>query len=321
MDLSVFDMKVPRIRLDISGKGLDFLRNYRDDDLDVFLRSEDQMLPGQHVTRCDFAFDFVNYKPELLDQLVDYIQLNHTDADRLCIMNKTSAMAYKIRTGNEKTVYVGSPQSDKLLRVYDKKKQFTDPTGQFYIKENDYENPDSWIRVEWQLRNAWAGRVLYAHYEDSEMNMLSVLKEIYKEYNFADLSTPAHRRQAHPFWQGVFDDWNLIKSIIQNKSFRQYKQSFYTRVKEGYPRWMNQFLYFIAAVGVEQFRSVVDQWLHDMQHFDKTPNPIHNNKRWNAFINHMNELGQGSYTFYRSDSPIFMNHQGDLCFNFKGSGY
>lgn len=312
IELSIFDKVVPRIRLNVSGQGLEFLRQ-QGIDVDTVLRDETKLMPGQHITRADFAFDFVNYHGELLDDLISYIDHNRTDSDRLCVVNYPSALRYSVRRGSEKTCYIGSPQSDKLLRIYDKKLQFTDPTGKIYIKEDPYEKPDSWIRIEWQLRNEWAHRICYAL---ENKQYLAILKEIYKLYRFADLSTPAHRREAATFWDDLYN-WQEISSIIQNKSFSKKPCTFYTRVMENVPRWMNHFLYALLALGKDQFEKMVNGWLLSMQHFDDSSSPLHNEKRWRNFISRLNELGVTS-SFYCANSPVQFNSNGDLIFSFGG---
>ena len=62
---SLFSTKYKKIRLDISGTGLDYLRQFMLPDT-VFTKPDfwGENQKDYNVTRSDFAFDFVNYKPE-----------------------------------------------------------------------------------------------------------------------------------------------------------------------------------------------------------------------------------------------------------------
>lgn len=219
LDLNFFQLVCPRVKLDLSGTGLDYLRLHgrNIDDFLRDIRNYEFFDNSYSITRCDFAFDLINWQSDFLNRCFEYVRSNHTSANRLCCVGLTAALAYSERHGSDETLYIGSPTSDKLLRIYDKRLQFIDRETGAYIKPNFYSNPDSWIRVEWQLRNKKAVDILFG-----DGDFFSIYKKIYESYPFADLSTPSHRRLKHPFWEDLFkadDDFNTIKSLVLNKVF------------------------------------------------------------------------------------------------------
>lgn len=210
-DISCFEVPLPQVRLNISGSGLDYLRS-QGMDVEHYLRCEELTPKPSHCTRCDFAFDLINYAPSLVDDLINYAREHHTDQDRLCCFKNTSGFKYSIRTGGgQKTFYCGATTSDKMLRVYDKRLQHIDLRSGVYIKDNPYDDPESWIRIELQTRNKLAHVLAF-----DETEMLSIFKFIYTTYCFTDtLDTTKNNRKPIEFWQNLFD-WEEIPTIIQN---------------------------------------------------------------------------------------------------------
>lgn len=194
-----------KIFLIISGQGLDYLRS-KGIDVDNRLRqppviNELTGRPVMHPTRADFAFDLVNYAPDFLDLCLDHLS-QYSQWVPLC--NQMAPIKFSVRTGDQKTLYLGSPRSEKLLRIYDKKMEQSDRYGNLKSSPVDYD-VDSWIRVEYQTRNAESHRVLYG-----EGDYLSIFRFIYERYTFkASNGAPVD------FWLNLFD-WEKIPAIIQN---------------------------------------------------------------------------------------------------------
>ncbi len=210
LDDEIFFQKLPKIRLEISGSGLMYLRRLGID-VDHKFRDENYLLPTQHITRMDFAYDLINYKPELLDQLMEYCRLNHTASGRILLVGgRRGAINCEIKDISQKTVYLGASASDRMLRVYDKRLQYVDRETGIYKKENPYGNPKSWIRIEMQTRNKIA-HVLGLDGGD----LTAILREIYQFYCFADMSTPQRDRQPAQFWKDLFN-WEELDRTIQN---------------------------------------------------------------------------------------------------------
>lgn len=205
----IFSLVCPKVRLDLSGSGLDFLRSTGLDP-DKYFRNPDNYPQPFHLTRCDFAFDFINYAETLLDEVVDYCLKNHTDADRVCIYKHSPGTKYRYVQGGQKTLYLGSTTSERMLRIYDKRLQFIDQISGLYKKENPYNDPESWIRIELQLRKLTANRICFSPSDAS-----SILKYIYEQYCFVEPGTTSHNRKPAQFWLSLFD-WEKIPQIIQN---------------------------------------------------------------------------------------------------------
>ena len=194
-----------KIFLIISGQGLDYLRS-KGVDVDNRLRQQPAVneltgRPVMHPTRADFAFDLVNYAPEFLDLCLDHLS-HYSQWVPLC--GQMAPIKFSVRTGDQKTLYLGSPRSDKLLRIYDKKMEQSDRYGNLKSSPVDYD-VESWVRVEYQTRNAESHRMLYG-----EGDYLSIFRFIYDRYTFkAADGSPAD------FWLNLFD-WEKIPAIIQN---------------------------------------------------------------------------------------------------------
>ena len=194
-----------KIFLIISGQGLDYLRS-KGIDVDYLLRQQPAVneltgRPVMHPTRADFAFDLINYAPDFLDKCLDHLR-NYNQWVPLC--GQKAPVKFSVRTGDQKTLYLGSPRSDKLLRIYDKKMEQSDRYGNLNSSPVDYD-VESWIRVEYQTRNAESYRMLYG-----EGDYLSIFRFIYDRYTFKSADgSPAE------FWLNLFE-WETIPSIIQN---------------------------------------------------------------------------------------------------------
>lgn len=264
-DVSILEVSFPKIRLDISGSGLRFLRSeFKKIDLDLedYLRIK-QSDYHYHVTRSDFAFDLIDYKSEFLDQCIEFV--NSQKSDRLNVMNKQGSIVYSMRTGDQKTLYLGAPSSCKLLRIYDKKLQYC-KHGVEWSKPYDLEDipveeyPNSWIRIELQTRRHVSESILYG-----DGSYLSILKYIYQNYCFRDLNKePSYIRQPADFWINLFD-WTEIESIIQNSNSVQYK-SYTEKVNDTvYGRYFNLIISALARDGLQGFIIKVNQYLYYLQ--------------------------------------------------------
>lgn len=211
-DQSAFTHKLPSINFEMKGQGLDYLRSLGLP-VDTMFRDRSFVPSNLHYTRIDFAFDFINYKQEIVSQLIDYAMHNHTDKDRIILCNgrNDGALGYKVITSTSgSTFYLGSRQSNFLLRVYDKNRESKDIDTGLYTKANPYGSPDSWIRFELQCNHEKANDFAFI-----EGDLTGILKEIHDKYRLADHNTPAHRREEIPFWRD-FMDWSKLPPIIQN---------------------------------------------------------------------------------------------------------
>lgn len=172
---SIFDIQWSWLRLHIYGEGIDYLQDLNSDDstwnLSILLSQPDYWDPISEfhkVTRCDFAFDYINYEGNEFERLRKIIASADfddklSDKGRLYTGTK-SGISYEYRGGKQRTIYLGC--SDRLLRIYDKKFQMTDSAGNFdtsslpKIVWDEEITVDSWYRVELQVRENFAERYL-----------------------------------------------------------------------------------------------------------------------------------------------------------------
>lgn len=302
--IGVFDKVCQKIRCDISGSGLDWLRS-QGIDVDIYLRSHFESMPNVHVTRCDYAFDFVNFQGDFLDKMIDYCNRNHTDSNRLCIIGKTGNIRYSMRIGDQKTLYLGATTSEKLIRIYDKRMQYTDPVTGLYNKPNPYENPDSWIRIELQTRSKFADNFIY-----SSGDMLSILKWVYENYAFADLSTPAWRREPSEIWSSLFD-WEAIpKLIMRNIDFGEVK----TPTERAIGCVKRDIISIMIAdialrkEGKPGISYVINEFLKTIQNWDCDSGTLNLRlRKYRSLTNRLKEAGVSEEDLENSSLPLFRN--------------
>ena len=217
---SFFDQKFNYIRVDISGSGLDYIRSLGID-LDTHFKDE-EYLAGHHygfdltyhLTRVDTAFDLINYHPDFLDRQIEICRkCGNPDTLRIGIADKKGGgLAYSIREGDQKTLYLGTGRSDRVLRIYDKLLQFRKGgilgSCPYNVTTSDGTVlvPSSWIRIELQCRrpNATA-EIMFG-----SKNFLDVFMFIKKHFALRN-----EENCADPSWTELFD-WDVCQAIIQN---------------------------------------------------------------------------------------------------------
>lgn len=180
----IFDYRFPTVRVNCTGNGLRFLRSIFDEQ-NIWL---DQWLlyffllpdaPQGHFTRIDFALDFVNDFSNILSNILTHLRLGGTK-DGVAKPGKFTAgsRAYQTKLWEDPstggcTVYIGSNNSDQMLRVYNKFAEthdffsipYKDPASgeEIFYRWKDGRVPDfpdipaetikSWVRFELVLRN------------------------------------------------------------------------------------------------------------------------------------------------------------------------
>lgn len=259
----VFNVVVPKLRLELSGSGLDYLRSigvemneYR------FIRPNLPEGSTYHFSRIDFAYDFIDYQPSFLDALIDHCNTHQLPSGRVPLASTHGAIKCKIVTGDRKVCYLGSEQSDRFLRVYDKRLQSINRTTGTYVKANPYGNPDSWIRVEWQLRNLKAHDLAL----DNTQDFKSILKHIFDAYSMADGQRDSHtlKRAVVDFWLRLFP-WREVESrIIQKANFVEV-ETVESRVINSFENiMMRSFIFYFTLLGREEFQCRINAYLNDM---------------------------------------------------------
>lgn len=195
--VSVFDFKFSYVRLYLSGEGIDFLISIHSDDKNYNLFTclsdptfyHDICGVNYRVTRCDFAYDYINELSSSFDEFRKYIAKAEfsgdvTDTGRL-FNGVPSGLSFQFRGGSERTVYLGSSGSDRMIRVYDKKFQLT-KKGFWETDKNPYDiycdDITSWNRVEFQTRDNFAHNYLLAYCCD----FVAIMGEIKDYFLFRD---------------------------------------------------------------------------------------------------------------------------------------
>lgn len=207
----LLNVKISKVKVEFTGTGLRFMRENPEWSA-LKLVTKPFLHDQDHFTRIDFAFDLLNYRSDFLKQCISWCDNpeNHTATGRLRMMCG-QPMVYEVRGGAVKTLYLGSPTSDRRLRIYDKKHE----QGNL-LERSDFPDCDSWIRIEWQLRNAKANGYHFQQITDVREFYLAVFKQLFDTYKFAE---PKGRALVPcDFWLNLWN-WEEIETIIQNAGF------------------------------------------------------------------------------------------------------
>lgn len=286
VDVSIFDVIVPKIRLELSGSALDYLRS-TGIDMNEY-RLVKPILPDggtYHFTRCDFAYDFINYKPEFVDRMIEHINIHKLPSERIPLASTKGAISCKVVTGGQKTIYLGSPQSDRMLRVYDKKMQYVDLGTGVYKKDNPYGNPDSWFRIEWQTRNKFANNLVHGVDDNGvPADFKSILKDIFDRYAFAD-GTVKRDRNCVEFWLDLFNWEDLERRIVQNAKYVEFSTPEERCINTFKLSMIRNFIYVYSLLGKKGIEELCNLYLRSLDNGD----PVSNRRRL-AFLNRLNEF-------------------------------
>lgn len=180
-----------KIHISMMGQGLDYLRS-----LGLDVDSDRSILrvlnPNFHVTRCDFAFDFVNYDLgfDLFQMFEKFVSRGDTlsKEGRLCVRGRPGGLTYQKKYGsNERTFYIGSPSSERVLRVYDKYLERRQASGGVFM-DTSFGDPlsvSSWVRIELQTRKTLTEKMLFADNfaPDAILEDISRFYQIYRSGN------------------------------------------------------------------------------------------------------------------------------------------
>ena len=218
-----------------------------------------------HVTRVDFAFDFLNYQfndeEDIIDKLNVFLYSGvKRDTGRVLIQGHKAGIGYTRRFGsNERTIYLGSSGCDKILRIYDKKME---RTGKNYGKFDECEYMEAcqvqnWIRVEWQLRNNWAEKILFSdNYE-----CYAILKEIDEYYQLYRANDNSRVDFFHVFFN--------VDNIRTRLSLHIQKSNFVSnggeQCKNYIERNMRSILAFLMLHGVSGLQKMIQDYLDYLQ--------------------------------------------------------
>lgn len=302
----LFDLIVPKIRLELSGSALDYLRS-----IGVNMDSHRFVVPSlpeggsYHFTRCDFAFDFIDYCPGFVDKVIDHVNVHRLPSERVPLAGTAGAVTVKVVTGGQKTVYLGSPQSDKMLRIYDKRMQYVDLKTDVYKKDNPYNNPDSWFRIEWQTRNRLAHDLVL----DSSLEPKHILRMIFEKYAFGDAHAEARncKRPVVDFWLKLFNWSEIEHRIVQHFDLVQFKTPEQQVIDSVEGVFIRSIMLYLSFMGLDGLIKACNKYLRGLEGSD----PI-SCRRMIAFLNKLNQIK--SIDVNRPDAVGLVNLGGRLFF-------
>lgn len=264
LDVGVFDWIFPYIQLTLSGQTLQYLRSCGIDVNGILFQPLQLSREGAsyHVTRVDFAFDFVNYCPNFIDDCINQIERSKLPSGRLMTIGRSSGMCYSVRLGDQKTIYLGSGKSNKLLRIYDKKLQYQNKLGECPYNDGA-EVPDSWIRLELQCRRETeCHKLLYG----SNGDIMKVLRYIYDEFALVESDGSKYGKERHvaEAWISLWD-WETIGKIIQNANCVQSTNSFDRSLRYIRNQAFSSIVEVMSHLGVSGFCDMILSMWADLQ--------------------------------------------------------
>ena len=218
LDCDTFDQirsqTIPQIRFDVSGMGLATMEPSR-----AYSICRKSLPDCAHITRADVAFDLVDLDENLMQDFHDFLCADGalSSTGRLMCYGQGGGYTQSLKWGNKsKEILIGAPSSDRMLKFYDKKLQYTSDNGTFNPPDHyaQFQNVEKWTRIEWRLRKDDAHEIVYeTGCHDNVGFFNSVLKRIYFDYQIRD-----GRRSTGfvaDFWRNLFD-WNNLPDIILN---------------------------------------------------------------------------------------------------------
>lgn len=253
------------VRLDMSGKCLDNFRamGYNVDE-QLWQPFQLPDTAAYHVTRCDFAFDLLDYHENFYsDTIAALRQFGDEEMGTVGVIGSMRPMKYEVNYGRASIIRFGSSNSDKQLRIYDKDKQLR-LTNKVQTR---YQYERSWIRIELQARREHAHSLLYG----SNANFLSVFKFIFQNYGIRQ--GRGMDSGAIKAWTDLFD-WEVIPAIIQNANFVN-KINLVDRAGDYLKNvCLKSLLVYISHFGFQGLKQLVLDELNRIQNLDDDPNNV-----------------------------------------------
>lgn len=282
-----FSLKFPYVRIDAMGSALDNLRSLgiNVEEL-VFTPLEVPKGSTYHFTRCDFAFDLFDHQPRFLDDVIDLCNRSSiiSNGAACVLVGQGRPISYSIRTGDQKTVYLGKGRSDKCLRMYDKKME-QERTGSYnsdsfkFYPQLKYL-PESWIRIELQVRReATCHDLIYG----SDADPIRIFRFIFDKYGMRE--NKGREVPISDVWLRLFD-WDVIPLIIQNANYISLYKDPISRARNYiYSVALSSLALIWAMDGVDEIRDVLNNTLEDWQ---TNPQLFYKFARWRSKLSPLN---------------------------------
>lgn len=258
-DVSFFNFKFPHLRVYIGGQAMSYCRQAfldRDDDncvffdcflLDLGVKLIDPDDPSRvyhnfHFTRNDIAVDVINSDQDLINDLystfcekyqasmvsgkpIDFVFINR---DTVNGVGAGRNLAFDPRVNeSSRTLYIGSKNSDCLMRIYDKYLERSVngllPDFPSYFSSLKNSEIQNWTRFEIQTRNV-RSRMFSG---SSLVNPGAFLKFVERRFSPCPRCQGSGRAQsAYPFWTNFFLQFASCPVYLNNHFVQLYKSPY-----------------------------------------------------------------------------------------------
>lgn len=295
---NLFTTVFPSLRCYISGKGMNYCRQaFLDADTCVFdsfvldLQDAYGDSCNFHFTRNDIAVDCINASQDLINDI--YLKWNEAYQASLndpgnrdfVFVNVGNGgagrgLAFEPRvSGDQRTLYIGSKNSDCLMRIYDKYLQKIDFSGCFAFDCEPYfdgiDNCDikNWTRFEVQFRNIRSQEFASSRTLLSPGSFLHFISNRFACCPRADCDGRGNIKSIpFPFWSEFFNKF-VNAPITLNNHFVQLATSPLPRAQRNIRQVLRSLLTYFALSGMshEDFHRFLDDQMLDVLNSRLTP--------------------------------------------------
>lgn len=263
------------MRLELGGSGLRYLRSEASNPADIDKNLADpDFWEGKlfRITRCDFAYDFVNIFPDFIDKFsrelwdlqydINAPRTRTGNSRELGYLNgkRGESCKYYVQMGSG-VKYIRLGSNDYLTRMYDKKLELCDKTGAWKKSLSGYfpsfpkdQIIETWFRIEIQVRNAKAQNYLF----NLNGDMLCVLRDYFDHHQMKDPRT----NQVFPAIQELFN-WEDLPLYLCILHFTELKRPIIEKSENTVSKYLNQVLIVYAHSGVNGLLSMLENRLNE----------------------------------------------------------
>lgn len=228
------------------------------------------------VTRCDFAFDFIDHpsQPDFPVCLARYLaDMQKSDILRLSTSNRRSTgLVYKIeRSPKGCCCYLGAQRSPEFVRVYDKLQEQAEKVYKSYDTASwgdtcEFSGCKSWTRIELQCRREKAVKHLFTE-GDAKTKMMAILRYIFENYMVCNRD-----HVPESFIKSYFDLSNIQKvNFVQFGELEKYASNGLISAK--LDSWLDKNLKYVLLsfykYGIDGFVERVNKALESFYASDK----------------------------------------------------
>lgn len=258
-DVSFFNFKFPHLRVYIGGQAMNYCRSafldvdevhgvlfdsYLLDLGDKLFNSDTQLFYHNfHFTRNDIAIDVINSQYDLINDIfstfcekyqnsissgrpIDFVFINRDTVNGL---GAGRNLAFDPRVNDSaRTLYIGSKNSDCLMRIYDKYLERADvngllPSSPAFFAGVENSEINSWLRFEVQLRNDRSRRFT----GKSLLNPGAFLRFVERRFSCSPRCQGSGKAQfPYPFWTNFFMQFESCPLYLNNHFVQLYNDPY-----------------------------------------------------------------------------------------------